>query len=551
MTLPGVRFTASRPVAAEISSRADVAMFVGLVPRRPGAIPASLRESLVRGGWSPDGLFKTPAERLDALLGVPVAVASWSEFDALFAWDRRRAAPGSDEMLPTALGLAVRSFFDEGGAKAWITRTGDPPPLADPGRTPEQFATDKLALLDWARAEAPDDAEQRVPILPGLRGGRAADPADPASWRGAASVYAVPDAAMLLLPDLVDLCAGSPRPVPPVAEPAGPPERFKPCATAVAEPEPGPRAARPEYRAPRLDEAGYRQWSGALRHTLDLLGRPRGPAHRRDIMLIGALPLPLAEAGFDRGEEEWPLAILDRPGIPGAAPLRLLDEAAIGSARLQLAYPWVETAASSRLPEGLQSPEGLLAGMIARTSLADGAFRSAAGRPLRSPRRLHPPIGESDLARGLPEPRSDWLGERLCLIGTKRGRIELLSDSTLAVDRKWRAGGVSRLMGIILRGARFFGEDLLFEPSGPALWARIQASVESFLAGLWRGGAFDGRSRDQAFEVSCGEASMTPADIDSGRVICRIGFTAAYPIERIEVSLLLLEAERAQVREAA
>ena len=34
-----------------------------------------------------------------------------------------------------------------------------------------------------------------------------------------------------------------------------------------------------------------------------------------------------------------------------------------------------------------------------------------------------------------------------------------------------------------------------------------------------------------------------------GRVICRIGFTAAYPIERI-VSLLLIEAA-AEMREAA
>jgi phage tail sheath protein FI len=43
---------------------------------------------------------------------------------------------------------------------------------------------------------------------------------------------------------------------------------------------------------------------------------------------------------------------------------------------------------------------------------------------------------------------------------------------------------------------------------------------------------------------------MTQSDIDNGRVICRVGFTAAHPIERINVSLLLIGAP-SQLREAA
>jgi phage tail sheath protein FI len=97
-------------------------------------------------------------------------------------------------------------------------------------------------------------------------------------------------------------------------------------------------------------------------------------------------------------------------------------------------------------------------------------------------------------------------------------------------------------MGILLRAARHFGEDLMFEPSGPALWARIRGTLESFLEQLWREGALSGSTAAQAFEVRCDESSMTQSDIDAGRVICRIGVTAAYPIERITVSLLLLQA---------
>lgn len=550
MTAPGILFTSSRPTRSGLSSRADVAMFAGCIARRPRAVPAFLKAALVEGGWSEKGLFKADDAQLDSLLNIPVPVESWSEFDRLFAWDRRPAAPGSGDMLPTALGLAVKSFFAEGGAKAYILRTGDPLPLVAPDMSPEDEAASKAQLLAWADASPPNDADQRVPLLPGMEQiGSPPDPTDPATWRGAAMIYAVDDCAMLCLPDLPDLCAGAPEAILPLGEVPGPPEQFRPCAPPVPELAPEPRAARPEYRAPRLDRAGYARWTEAIREALKMLGRPRGPAHRRDIMLVSALPLPRIGAEFTEGEARWPLAILDADGIlaPGQ---RMLNGAQAGSARLQLGYPWIATGDSAVLPEGVQSPEGVLAGIIARTALAEGAFRSAAGRSCPSVQRTLPELATSDIARGLPG-KATWLGERLCLIGEKRGSMELLSDTTMADDRNWRAGGVSRLMGIILRAARQFGEDLAFEPSGPALWARVRGTVESFLEELWRLGAFEGRDRREAFEVICGPDSMTQADIDNGRVICRIGFSAAYPIERITVSLLLLEAPSFGAREAA
>lgn len=538
MFLPGISFSAKRPAeAAGLSSRADVAMFVGCVPRRAAAVPASVLEALARGGWAPKGLFRVEAERLASLLDVPVPVHSWSEFDALYAWERRPLATGSSDFVPTSLGLAVRSFFDEGGAKAYIVRTGDPLAL-------DSDEVAKLPLLTGQGAEGAG----RVAILPGFGGaGRAADPGDPETWSGAGAIFGVGDAAMLLLPDLIDICAGGPEFAEPEPAAPAPPEQFRPCAPATPDLAPDKREGRPQYQAPRLDGAQYALWADSLKYALNLLSRAKGPDHRQDVMLLCAFPLPLL-GEFERGDEAWPLAILDGPVGGGK---RLLAEGWIDHPRLQLAYPWVRTAASLNMPEGVQSPEGLLAGIVARTSLADGAFRSIAGREARSVRGLRPEIGESDLSRGLSG-EADWLGERICLIAVKRGRPEWLSDSTMARDRKWRSGGVSRLMGIVLRAARHFGDELMFEPSGPALWARIRGTVESFLDGLWRRGALDGRSRDRAFQVECGETSMTAADIDSGRVIARIGFTAAYPIQHISVSLLLLEAAAdGQAREAA
>jgi len=120
MFLPGITFAALAPTETGLTSRADVAMFVGCVARRAAEVPPALKATLTRDGWTKQGLFKSADERLDSLLNLPVPVESWSQFDALYAWERRPSAPGSGDLVPTPLGLAVKAFFEEGGAKAYI-----------------------------------------------------------------------------------------------------------------------------------------------------------------------------------------------------------------------------------------------------------------------------------------------------------------------------------------------------------------------------------------------------------------------------------------------
>lgn len=538
---PVISFVETRPQGASSSARADVAMFVGRVGRRPGALPATLRERLTSAGWTAGGIFAVTHARLEALLDVPAPVESWSEFDALYDWRSQPELPGdAAERLPCPLGLAVRQFFEQGGAKAHIVRTGDPLPLAEPGLGEADFIASRQALL--SRPASADD-DQSAPMLPGWRGrGREADPLDPATWRGAALVYAVEEAALLVLPDLAHLCAGPPETPTPVPEPPGPPETFKPCAPAAPAYKVEERVARPRYRAPRLDRTGFRRWSSATRFVLDLLGRPRGPAHRRDVTLIASLPLPRAAPEFGSEAATWPLDLLALPGMAdGGQPL--FAGGALGNARLQLAYPWLATPAAQSCPEGLQGGEGALAGIIARSTLAQGAFRTAAGAPLRGPARLYPEIAGSDISRGRPGD-AEWLGERLSLFGVRRGQVELISDATMADSRAWRDGGVSRLMGLILRAARAIGEDLVFEPQGPAVWNRLRDRVDQTMSELYRVGAFDGQTAAEAYQVACDRTTMTQADIDAGRVLCTIAFQPARPVERIVVTLALLDATR-------
>jgi hypothetical protein len=549
MPIPGVQFKIRGPAAAAATTRADVAVFAGLIGRRPTPLPSLVRATLANAGWREGGGFPVSEARLAALLGVPVAVESWTDFDALFDWRSRAPIPESEVRLPCPLGLAVRQFFLQGGVRAWILRCGDPLPLSDSSPDADAFSKMQLNALGGPVG----DGEEAQPILPGFLGrSKYADPLDSATWQGAALIYAIADAAMLLLPDLPDLAAGPAPTLEPAAEPPGPPEEFRPCAPAVPEDAPEAREARPLYRAPRLGANGFRLWSSALRHALQMLGRPRGPEHRRDVMLVSSLPIPGTGPQIPPGSEQWPLGVLSEKGNAGSkdAPLALFDADAIGNARLQLGYPWMATPDAAACPEGLQSPEGALAGMFARTALEQGAFRSAAGKTLASPALLVPRIAGSEIARGFAG-RADWLGDRLCIFRERQGKIELISDATVAEDRAWRKGGVSRLIGTLLRACRHIGDDFIFEPAGPAVWAQLAARITAVLEQLRALGAFDGLSAPECYRVTCDRTTMTDADIDAGRVRCEVIVNPASPIERIIVTLALLEPVQALTQEAA
>ncbi len=551
MSLPGVTFIRREPGPTVQLGRADVAMFVGLVAREPAPLGERLRGFLADGGWVP----MTRPEGGDsaatlALLGIPVPVESWDEFDALYRWDGREVEPGSPDTVPSNLGLAVRSFFAEGGRKAYIVRVGDPDAIVDFSIDQDADVNRKRKLIDGlGKVRMGQAGRPRLPLLPGFStASNSPDPSQRGTWMGAAAIFGVEDAAMLLLPDLVELCAGRPERAADDAEPP-PPEDFKPCAPALPAARPEDRPALPEWRAPRLGPDGYALWSRALGYVLDLLGRPRGPSHRRDVMLVGPLPLPLASAGFDHGEERNPLLILAEQGTAIAGQTLLAGDQ-IGNARLQLAYPWIATEASRPCPESVESPEGVFAGLVAKRALARGAFHSAAGQEPVSVRRTVPVLDLADLRSSAEQ--SAWLGERISLIGTRQGTMTLLSDATAADSRAWRAGGVSRLMNVILRAARSMGQNQMFEPSGPEMWSRLRGEMERFLQDLDSRGALTSLRGEPAFEVRCDRTTMTQADIDAGRAIMEIGFTAAYPVERILVSLNLIEPPSpSQSREAA
>ncbi len=500
-------FEVATDPAPTASGRNDIACFVGHVARRAGtALPDGTAAALRRAGWI-DGPWAADAARLAALDQLPVPVDSFTEFDRLYDWAARPVAAGGAARAATLLGAAVRAFFAQGGRRAVIVRTGDPWPLveADPG--------------DAARAA------RRAALLPAGSG----DATDPRGWRGLAHLHGVEEASMVCLPDLPELWRVAPPPAATATPLLPAPETFVECGV---ESPPAADTSLARIAAPRLDAAGRRAWAAAVGEVRDFLLRAR-----RDCLFVGALPLPAAEGGAAAARTRAdPLAMLLAEGVLAADGA---DAGGASSALVQLGWPWLRLRNADDLAQGLTPPDGVLAGVLAAGALARGTFRSAAGR-------LLPEVIDA-------EPRPAWsaapdgpwqrLATRVCLFAPDPGGWTLQSDVTASPDRAWRGGQASRLVASVLRAARDIGRPHVFGAGGPALWAALRAAMEQLLLAYWHAGGLGGGSAAEAFDVRCDRATMSQADLDAGRVVCRVELLPAAALDRITVTFALAAAD--------
>jgi len=539
--MTGLVFEVEPPLILPVPNRADVACFIGLVAQRDTDLPEALHKWLIAQGWlqSP---ANNPGQARPDLLDLPVPLESWQMFDRLFAWDRRprqltdtpAIQEGSQDVTPyttsssaepwshTYLGAAVRSFFAQGGRRCYVVRVGDPLPL----NAPREQRRARLAKL-----------------LPGYPQRLSATPLHRDSWRGIGLLFGLPDVSYVGLPDLPDLVACAVPLLSMTTQPSQS-EQFVECTQAQSAPTDQRAVVQQE---PRCDLGGYAVWASALALVANLLRRLQ-----REVQLVAALPLPLAESDGAIALQDYLALLIEGEDIeadpPAVGEPVFVPPLAYGvgdhpqglaSAFVQLVYPWVRTPGSLRLPGQLESPEGVLIGLLARNALTRGSFRSAAGLPLADVNGLEPALTRAQLFTPHGQPRPNTLLERVSLLGPTPAGLRLLSDVTTSLSNSYRPASVNRLVTAIVRAARSLGEAVSFEPAAESLWNRLKSDLDALLLGLWQAGALAGASPGQAFSVRCDRTTTRQADLDNGRVIAEVQFTAAVPIEQIHVVLAL------------
>lgn len=318
--------------------------------------------------------------------------------------------------------------------------------------------------------------------------------------------------------------------------------------------------------APRLKSADYANWAASVATILSYLasGSLTHQLHLREIQFVAAFPMPQdldpASAAENPSSAEIAQDIHDvikaqMPEIP--PPDGMVVTGNISSSFLQLAYPWLKTSGSGILLESLEAPDGVLTGLLARNALTRGTFTSATKITPAEVYDISPVLPAQEMQSSAqplvwgpdsPIVPPKALIERISLFGFTPTGLRLLSDVTAYPGESYRPGPVTRLVAVICRAARQMGESAVFQTNGPALWGRVQRFLKNLLTRLWSLNALAGATVQDAFTVRCDRTTMTQNDLDNGRLIAQVTFTAAATIETITVTLAM-ETSGASVQE--
>ncbi len=203
-------------------------------------------------------------------------------------------------------------------------------------------------------------------------------------------------------------------------------------------------------------------------------------------------------------------------------------------------YPWINIPdpLNNNQPR-LSAPSGAVAGIYARMDLNRGVWKAPAGTEasFQAIKGLSRAINETELSH------LNSLGVN-CLRVTPETGIVVWGARTLAgsdqANSEWKYVSVRRLFIFleysIVQGTQW----AVFEPNDEPLWTRIRDSVSAFLYGIFRAGAFQGTTQQQAYYVKCGRDTMTQNDIDQGIVNIQVGFAPLKPAEFVIIRITQL-----------
>ena len=406
----------AQPAKAAIAPELE-AVFVGQAAATPAFVSAAAALAAAAA------LGFVPADDDTTLNNLPLAFTDIGSFVTAF--------PGDDSWLARA----VRDYFAAGGLRAWVVRV----------------AMDAAAPLDAYVSTSPS-------IL-------ATEPQN-----GIAIAAQIPDAGLLVLPDLEYFCLAAtlPPPAPPPAPPVA--AVFRPISDFIATP--SAPAAQPT--------------PATTIRPLDVLARVSAALAvlRPDMLCLFALPVGADPTQSQPVLAKRAIAYVHGPAGPNAA--------ATDMPQIQALAPLVQDVSGD-----IATPSGVVAGLLCAVAQSDGVWRSIAGRAL--------PLGVTPLRRiessALALLRSSGIA---VLRFTQGGTI--LDDDILACQQHLpgaalrRAAPGRRLIGWLVRNLQQFGEQLIFENELDD--GRVELVLTSLFAELFKRGALAGGQVSDAVRIT-------------------------------------------------
>ena len=189
-------------------------------------------------------------------------------------------------------------------------------------------------------------------------------------------------------------------------------------------------------------------------------------------------------------------------------------------------YPWIYVYDPVQDANVLVPPSGHMAGIYADTDIQRGVHKAPANAVV---------LGALDMEFPIPKGVQDVLNPNgvNCIRDFRpAGRgIRIWGARTMSSDPQWRYINVRRLFLYVEKSIDHGTQWVVFEPNNDDLWASVRRNLSNFLVRIWKSGALLGQTAADAFFVKCDRTTMTPDDLDNGRLICYVGIAPTKPAE--------------------
>ena len=182
------------------------------------------------------------------------------------------------------------------------------------------------------------------------------------------------------------------------------------------------------------------------------------------------------------------------------------------------------------------APCGVVAGLYSRIDASRGVWKAPAGTEATLSGVQGMVYKLTDAENGVLNPLGLNCLRSFPVYGNVCWGARTLRGADALAD-EWKYVPIRRLALFIeeslYRGTKW----AVFEPNDEPLWARLRLNVGVFMNGLFRQGAFQGSTPDQAFYVKCDSDTTTQADRNLGIVNIEVGFAPLKPAEFVVITI--------------
>lgn len=181
-------------------------------------------------------------------------------------------------------------------------------------------------------------------------------------------------------------------------------------------------------------------------------------------------------------------------------------------------------------------PSGTIAGLYARIDGSRGVWKAPAGTEatLTGVQSLEYKLTDGE--NGVLNPLAINCIRSFPIYGIVNwGARTLMGADQLSDDYKYVP---VRRLALFIEESLFRGTQwVVFEPNDEPLWSQIRLNVGAFMHDLFRQGAFQGQTPQQAYFVKCDKDTTTQNDINLGIVNVIVGFAPLKPAEFVVIQI--------------